>query len=1105
MAFISDSSDDEQTKARKRREFEREQKARSHQSIPSSGPGTSVHQGPPPAVSRASKEKLGPVGGVQQGGPPPRPAKQQSAAPPQDTSAVPGPTPYKGPAAQGRFDEKAHAAAKQRKPLAYVDSSDEDNKVEVPQRRKQMAFISDSSDDEQTKARKRREFEREQKARSHQSIPSSGPGAVSHQSIPSAGPGASVQRGPPPAFSDALRDRPSSVEGAQLKGAPPPVKPRVARGKEHGTQGDKSANVRQAGAPPRPEAQVAAIQPAPGRSGRVGKKEKKGKKKKSKQRKPLAYVDSSDEDNVVPVPSRGRSRDVFISDSSDDEQTRKRKRKEAQNSHVVRAAVSEDEDEMSSDDDGGAPPLPPKDGGVGSTNNFSAPPPAVPRRKDIPNDRRSNATEESHSRTSGGEPGTGGDGLRDDIARSLQARKRAMEYSDEDEDYGAPPPLPSKDGGRVSGVGAVSLGKRPSLPPKDYAGKNGESGSAPPLPPKDKDHHDDVVGEVVVGKLDYVAEESTELSLYPGLRITVEHKYENGWWVGTTSSGQRGTFPSNFVVPEGEAASLAGGAASAPRGGGVVDTAIESSTTAPATDYDLSYLEKIGGEHAAPDTNNQGSDEATAPVAGTNDGVEAREEQAEQAGDEGENGKRKKKSKRSRMKDKIRGKDKKGKKGKGAPSAGDGDTADPEPLEDGMEGNVAAGAEEEKSTSRVSKSKKDKKSGKKKRKGAGAGGNVGEPEGPSPMKDSQTSEGVSVDDLDRLLGSTTASGRRREFHTEDDEARIRGLISIVEAEREYLRGLKTILDEYAPPIKAFLADHKKSFANDQISPLLANIEVIYGYNHSLFIALEKRMLRYVEEWDSIPQVGDILLEMKDYMLIYKQYVNDYPKGVQFLETLSKKSSKWNAFLAEASEEGSSKPLPDLLLLPIKRIKVYITSIEEVLLVLPPSHADNDALFETMAIIREVEELIEAGKEDLGTAGDAMRVFGMLDPKPEGLIKSGRILVKEGDIFEFLNGKLRKKYFFLFSDVLVITRPKSSKKHKFEKLLALKGGAVDDRDDYDPQDWGFPKDAVAKLDGIFQLHALEYSGIFFAENKDEKTVWCSVMRHWIDKEEGFLEE
>jgi hypothetical protein len=73
--------------------------------------------------------------------------------------------------------------------------------------------------------------------------------------------------------------------------------------------------------------------------------------------------------------------------------------------------------------------------------------------------------------------------------------------------------------------------------------------------------------------------------------------------------------------------------------------------------------------------------------------------------------------------------------------------------------------------------------------------------------------------------------------------------------------------------------------------------------------------------------------------------------------------------------------------------------------------------------------------------DVMRVYKMLDPKPKELLTPSRRFMREGEVLQY-NSKERRtklKYFFLFNDVLLITKKEGKNKFWLKVYIGLRPG------------------------------------------------------------------
>lgn len=93
----------------------------------------------------------------------------------------------------------------------------------------------------------------------------------------------------------------------------------------------------------------------------------------------------------------------------------------------------------------------------------------------------------------------------------------------------------------------------PTTPTNSHRNNNiGDATTSPPPPPiTSSDSHSPLmineILKIVTAKYNYEAQQTDELTLVKGDKISVLEKSSDGWWRGRTPNGETGWFPSNYV------------------------------------------------------------------------------------------------------------------------------------------------------------------------------------------------------------------------------------------------------------------------------------------------------------------------------------------------------------------------------------------------------------------------------------------------------------------------------------------------------------------------------------------------------------------------------
>eukprot|EP01100_Stratorugosa_tubuloviscum_P015458 TRINITY_DN892_c0_g3_i1.p1 TRINITY_DN892_c0_g3~~TRINITY_DN892_c0_g3_i1.p1 ORF type:complete len:312 (+),score=157.01 TRINITY_DN892_c0_g3_i1:53-937(+) len=129
--------------------------------------------------------------------------------------------------------------------------------------------------------------------------------------------------------------------------------------------------------------------------------------------------------------------------------------------------------------------------------------------------------------------------------------------------------------------------------------------------------------------------------------------------------------------------------------------------------------------------------------------------------------------------------------------------------------------------------------------------------------------------------------------------------------------------------------------------------------------------------------------------------------------------------------------------------------------------------------------------------EVSRVFEMLTPKPNELLIRGRYFIREGEVSVY-NAKERKKkprYFFLFNDLLLLTKKEGRKKFWLKVLIILRPGLK-------VQDVLDSSNEVRDVE--FRIYAPKKTFIIFALSPQQKREWLSSIQRCLDVIEGKIQ-
>eukprot|EP01102_Stenamoeba_stenopodia_P022881 TRINITY_DN9696_c0_g1_i1.p1 TRINITY_DN9696_c0_g1~~TRINITY_DN9696_c0_g1_i1.p1 ORF type:complete len:707 (+),score=198.32 TRINITY_DN9696_c0_g1_i1:133-2253(+) len=292
---------------------------------------------------------------------------------------------------------------------------------------------------------------------------------------------------------------------------------------------------------------------------------------------------------------------------------------------------------------------------------------------------------------------------------------------------------------------------------------------------------------------------------------------------------------------------------------------------------------------------------------------------------------------------------------------------------------------------------------------------------------------------------------------------------LLKTEISYVNQLRLIVELFIHPLEEVCAKHSTQIlTKEEIESIFSHIPTIYCHNKQLASTLEEKIKDWNEEKTTI---GDIFMKIGT-LLGYEEYCYHYAKSIENLNNLLAS----NAAFAEFVEMCYQRPelgkltLLDLMITPIQRMPRYALLLSEILKKTSSNHPDFALLQEAIQKVKEQTERMndfEKTADNLNKISEVQRrLTGAKKAKWTNLVTPGRRYIKEGDLTIFETGKAKqwlkqKRYFFLFSDLVLETKPLSKAKSKLvtNKLFKSVEGAKNEKYKYKR---GFAVEAIESV-------------------------------------------
>ncbi|MEQ2177938.1 FYVE, RhoGEF and PH domain-containing protein 3, partial [Goodea atripinnis] len=127
---------------------------------------------------------------------------------------------------------------------------------------------------------------------------------------------------------------------------------------------------------------------------------------------------------------------------------------------------------------------------------------------------------------------------------------------------------------------------------------------------------------------------------------------------------------------------------------------------------------------------------------------------------------------------------------------------------------------------------------------------------------------------------------------------------------------------------------------DVITGIFSNISSIYLF-HDKFLLPELKT-RIIGEWESTPRIGDILQKLAPFMKMYGEYVKNFDRAMDLVNTWTQRSSQFKSVVQNIQKQDvcGNLTLQHHMLEPVQRIPRYELLLKDYLKKLPDDALDH---------------------------------------------------------------------------------------------------------------------------------------------------------------------
>ncbi|XP_029113291.1 FYVE, RhoGEF and PH domain-containing protein 1 isoform X2 [Scleropages formosus] len=285
-----------------------------------------------------------------------------------------------------------------------------------------------------------------------------------------------------------------------------------------------------------------------------------------------------------------------------------------------------------------------------------------------------------------------------------------------------------------------------------------------------------------------------------------------------------------------------------------------------------------------------------------------------------------------------------------------------------------------------------------------------------------------------------------------------------------------------------------SFPCEVVMGIFSNICSIYCFHQQFLLpALEKRM----EEWDLNPRIGDILQKLAPFLKMYGEYVKNFDRAMELVNTWMERSSQFKAIIHDIQKEEmcGNLTLQHHMLEPVQRIPRYELLLKDYLHRLPEDADDFKDAQKSLELIATAAEHSNAAIRKMERMHKLLKVYELLGGE-EDIVNPTNELIKEGHILKLSakNGTSQDRYLILFNDRLLYCVPKL-------RLIGQKFG-VRARIDVDGME--LKETSSVNMPRTFLVSGKQRSLELQARTEEEKKDWIQAIQATIQRHEQTLE-
>uniref|UniRef100_A0A3B5LV11 FYVE, RhoGEF and PH domain containing 3 n=1 Tax=Xiphophorus couchianus TaxID=32473 RepID=A0A3B5LV11_9TELE len=280
-----------------------------------------------------------------------------------------------------------------------------------------------------------------------------------------------------------------------------------------------------------------------------------------------------------------------------------------------------------------------------------------------------------------------------------------------------------------------------------------------------------------------------------------------------------------------------------------------------------------------------------------------------------------------------------------------------------------------------------------------------------------------------------------------------------------------------------------SIPQDVITGIFSNISSIYLF-HDKFLLPELKT-RITGEWESNPRIGDILQKLAPFMKMYGEYVKNFDRSMDLVNTWTQRSSQFKSVVQniQKQEVCGNLTLQHHMLEPVQRIPRYELLLKDYLKKLPDEALDRKDAEKALELISTAANHSNAAIRKMEKMNKLLEVYERLGGE-EDIVNPANELIKEGHIKKMSakNGTAQDRYLYLFNNMVLYCVPK----------LRLMGQKFSVRERIDIAGMEVQENVKQNLPHTFVIIGKQRSLELQARTAEEKEDWIQVIKATIER-------